>query len=148
MRLSPNGTPVVVQTGAGVIVEDAQGRILMQQRCDDGTWAYPGGRLEVGETLEDCARRETLEECGVRVGALHLLGAFSGPELDHVYPNGNEVWAVDVVYVCREFEGDPVPADGEARQVGFYPIDALPQPVSAMNARQLRAYLDRRAAEP
>ncbi len=147
MRLSPNGTPVVVQTGASVIVEDARGRILMQQRRDDGTWSYPGGRLEVGETLEDCARRETLEECGVRVGAMELLGVFSGPELDHVYPNGNEVWAVDAVYVCRDFEGDPVPADGEAVCAAFYPIDALPQPVSAMNAKQLRAYLARRAGE-
>ena len=52
-RLSPNGSPVVVQTGASVIVEDGMGRILMQQRQDDGTWSYPGGRVEIDETVED-----------------------------------------------------------------------------------------------
>ena len=99
MRLSPNGNPVVVQTGASIIVEDAQGRILMQQRNDDGTWSYPGGRIEIDETVEDGARREVREECGLEVGELRLLGVFSGKELNHVYPNGNEVCGIDIVYV-------------------------------------------------
>ena len=96
-RLAPNGTPVVVQTGASIIVEDRQGRILMQQRADDGTWSYPGGRIEIDETVEDGARREVREECGLEVGALRLLGVFSGKELNHVYPNGDEVCGIDIV---------------------------------------------------
>ena len=86
MRLSPNGNPVVVQTGASIIVEDEQGQILMQQRQDDGTWSYPGGRIEIDETVEDGARREVREDCGLEVGKLRLLGVFSGKELNHVYP--------------------------------------------------------------
>ena len=57
-RIAPNGTPVVVQTGASVIVVNPAGEILMQQRRDDGTWSYPGGRIEIDETVEDAARRE------------------------------------------------------------------------------------------
>ena len=79
MRLSPNGTPVRVQTGASVIVVDDAGRILMQQRQDDGTWSYPGGRVEIDETVEDAARREVREECGLVVGELSLLGVFIAP---------------------------------------------------------------------
>ena len=52
-RIAPNGTPVVVQTGASVIVVNSAGEILMQQRQDDGTWSYPGGRVEIDETVED-----------------------------------------------------------------------------------------------
>ena len=48
-RTAPNGTPVVVQTGASVIVINPAGEILMQQRQDDGTWSYPGGRVEIDE---------------------------------------------------------------------------------------------------
>lgn len=140
-RLSPNGTPVVVQTGASVILEREDGAILMQQRQDDGTWSYPGGRVEIDETVEDAARREVLEECGLRVGRLELLGVFSGPELNHVYPNGNEVCGIDIVYVSRDYAGSLSALDGEAKQMGFYPIDQLPQPISAMNAKQLTAYL-------
>lgn len=143
-RLSPNGTPVVVQTGASIIVEDAQGRILMQQRADDGTWSYPGGRIEIDETVEDGARREVREECGLEVGELRLLGVFSGKELNHVYPNGNEVCGVDIVYISSDYTGQLQSEDGEAKRMGFYPIDALPQPISPMNAKQLQAYLKTR----
>lgn len=143
-RLAPNGTPVVVQTGASIIVEDNQGRILMQQRSDDGTWSYPGGRIEIDETVEDGARREVREECGLEVGNLHLLGVFSGPELNHVYPNGNEVCGVDIVYVSNDYTGELQCEDGEAQRMGFYPIDALPQPISPMNAKQINAYLETR----
>lgn len=146
-RLSPNGTPVVVQTGASIIVVDAAGRILMQQRQDDGTWSYPGGRVEIDETVEDAARREVYEECGLVVGNMDLLGVFSGPELNHVYPNGNEVCGIDIVYVSRDYTGSLSAQDGEARQMGFYPADALPQPISRMNAKQINAYLQKIGAK-
>ncbi len=144
-RLAPNGTPVVVQTGASIIVEDSLGRILMQQRSDDGTWSYPGGRIEIDETVEAGARREVLEECGLEIGSMTLLGVFSGAELNHVYPNGNEVCGIDIVYISRDYTGTLQSGDGEAKQMGFYPIDALPQPISAMNAKQLNAYLKLRS---
>ncbi len=143
-RIAPNGTPVVVQTGASIIVEDARGYILMQQRTDDGTWSYPGGRIEIDETVEDGARREVFEECGLKVGEMTLLGVFSGKELNHIYPNGNEVCGVDIVYVSHDYTGSLESFDGEAKQMGFYPIDALPQPISPMNAKQISAYLAQR----
>ena len=144
MRRSPNGNPVVVQTGASIIVEDAQGRILMQQRSDDGTWSYPGGRIEIDETVEDGARREVLEECGLRIGDMELLGVFSGKELNHVYPNGDEVCGIDIVYVSRDYTGSLSAEDGEVKNMGFYPIDQLPHPISTMNAIQIQAYLEYR----
>ncbi len=148
MRLSPNGNPVIVQTGAAIIVEDEQGRILMQQREDDGTWAYPGGRVEIDETVEDAARREVWEECGVRVGDVRLFGVFSGGGLNHVYPNGNEIWGIDIVYLSSDYSGEPHTVDGEAVRVGFYPIDALPKPFSPMCEAQLEAYLESRQKNP
>ncbi len=147
-RIAPNGTPVVVQTGASIIVEDSQGRILMQQRSDDGTWSYPGGRIEIDETVEEGARREVFEECGLKIGKMILLGVFSGTELNHVYPNGNEVCGIDIVYVSNDYTGALISCDGEAKQMGFYPIDALPQPISAMNAKQINAYLSMRKESP
>ena len=67
-------------------------------------------------------------------------GVFSGPELNHVYPNGNEVCGIDIVYVSRDFSGTLRCTDGEAVRLGFYPIDQLPQPISPMNAKQIQAY--------
>lgn len=140
-RFAPNGSPVVVQTGASIIVEDEYGRILMQQRQDDGTWSYPGGRVDIDETVEETARREVQEECGLIVGDMTLLGVFSGSELNHIYPDGNEVCGIDIVFVSHDYTGTLHSEDGEARQMGFYPITELPQPISQMNAKQINAYL-------
>ena len=72
---------------------------------------------------------------------MELFGVFSGKELNHVYPNGNEVCGVDIVYVSRDYTGSLHCTDGEAIGLGFYPVDRLPQPISPMNAKQIEAYI-------
>lgn len=57
-------------------VFDEHGRVLLIQRADNGTWALPGGALEVGETPAQGAVRETLEETGVRSQVRDLVGVF------------------------------------------------------------------------
>lgn len=57
--------PVV---GVGIVVERADGRILLGRRVkptEPETWCLPGGHLEAGETIEDAARRECFEESGI-----------------------------------------------------------------------------------
>ncbi len=61
-----NGKPGV---GVGVIVVK-DGKVLVGKRLgshDKGTWHFPGGKLEFGESFEGCAKRETFEETGVRI---------------------------------------------------------------------------------
>lgn len=48
----------VIMVGAGVIVLDDAGRILLMHRSDNGAWSIPGGMTEPGETVEETARRE------------------------------------------------------------------------------------------
>lgn len=50
--------------GSNVIILDERGDILLQQRLN-GHWGLPGGLLELGESLEETARREVLEETGL-----------------------------------------------------------------------------------
>lgn len=57
----------VPRVGVGVIIV-RDGLVLLGERMGShgaGTWALPGGHLEFGESVEDCARRETLEETGL-----------------------------------------------------------------------------------
>ncbi len=57
----------IPRVGVGVIIV-RDGLILLGERIGShgaGTWALPGGHLEFGESIEDCARRETLEETGL-----------------------------------------------------------------------------------
>ena len=67
------------------VVFDAEGMLLLVRRRNSpfaGALALPGGYVEVGETVEDACRRELLEETGIRVGRLHLVGVYSAPDRD------------------------------------------------------------------
>jgi 8-oxo-dGTP diphosphatase len=50
--------------------------IQRAQRVDEGKWGFPGGSLELGETVTRCAERELLEETGVEATALGVLTAY------------------------------------------------------------------------
>ncbi|MGW6427620.1 NUDIX domain-containing protein [Nocardia sp. NPDC055053] len=60
--------------GSSALVVDGIGRILMQRRGDSGNWSLPGGVMEIGEILEQCAVRETKEETGLDIEITGLLG--------------------------------------------------------------------------
>ena len=55
----------LIQVGAAVLVEDGEGRLLLQKRTDDHLWSFSAaGSMEPGESAEETARRELLEETG------------------------------------------------------------------------------------
>jgi 8-oxo-dGTP pyrophosphatase MutT (NUDIX family) len=84
-----------------VILRDERRRVLLQRRVDNGLWGLPGGILEPGESILDCARRELHEETGLAVGELRLTGVYSDPQYDVVYPNGDEVQQYTVCFEGR-----------------------------------------------
>jgi 8-oxo-dGTP pyrophosphatase MutT (NUDIX family) len=63
----------------GVVCND-KGAILLHAREDHASWALPGGKLESGESIMECLKREMLEETGLNVSPEKLLGVFSSPE--------------------------------------------------------------------
>jgi 8-oxo-dGTP pyrophosphatase MutT (NUDIX family) len=86
------GDQPLLMVGSTVLVLDAQNRLLMMKRSDSGNWGVPGGAMELGETTEETARRELLEETSLEVDELTLFGVFSGSEL--YYPTRGEVYLV------------------------------------------------------
>ena len=64
----------IVRVGVGVIVR-RNGKVLVGKRLADlgkGSWGFPGGHLEHGESFEECAVRETKEEAGISIKNLKL----------------------------------------------------------------------------
>ena len=120
----------LIQVGASVIVEDPQGRVLLQLRADNHCWGTCGGSIEIDERVEDAAKRELFEETGLVAEEVELFGVFSGPELHYIYPNGDEVSNVDIVFLCRSFSGDLKPQKGEVEQLRFFAADDLPENLS------------------
>jgi 8-oxo-dGTP diphosphatase len=67
--------PSAPQVGIGIVVLRGEEVLLVRRGKPPakGAWSLPGGRQELGETAEACARRELLEETGVTVGPLTLI---------------------------------------------------------------------------
>ena len=120
----------LIQVGSGIIVEDELGRVLLQLRADNKCWSYCGGSMEIDEQAEETARRELLEETGLIAEQLELFGVFSGPDYHYVYPNGDEVSNVDIVFLCRSYSGQLKCQAGEVDDLRFFPADDLPENLS------------------
>lgn len=100
------GCRPIIHGAGSVIIENEQGRILLGKRTDNHLWGYAGGGMELGESTEECARRELREEMGLEADELELFMVNSGPESHMVYPDGNEVYYVEVIYRCRKYHGE------------------------------------------
>ena len=135
----------LLQVGASVIVEDGQGRLLLQLRSDNHCWGYPGGSVELDEVVEEAAKRELFEETGLVANSLTLFGIFSGPSTHYIYPNGDEVSNVEIVYVCKDYSGELRCQDGEVDALKFFEADHIPDNLFSAIQPALRAYIASRA---
>lgn len=136
------GKRPLILVSAGVLLLNRQGDLLLQRRADDALWGIPGGSLEIGESTEEAARREVREETGLVVGEMTLFGVFSGREMLHTYPNGDEAAIVAVVYQAH-VNGSDVPVNGsESLELRFFSPDELPlAELSTPNRPIIRRFL-------
>lgn len=128
----------LIQVGSSVMIENEQGHILLQLRTDNYLWSFSAaGSMEPGESAEDTARRELLEETGLTARTLELYGVYTGPEEYAVYPNGDEVYNVEFAYACRNWTGTLKCQTGEVEQLRFFPLEELPPTLSDQTRRRL-----------
>jgi len=118
------GTKPVIMVGAGVALFDKQNRMLLQKRKDSQTWALHGGFMEMGETTEDTARREVLEETGLKVGNLELYKVWT--EDVKTLANGDQVQIVNITYLSNDISGELKAQETEVLELKFFELDDLP----------------------
>jgi 8-oxo-dGTP diphosphatase len=95
-------TPKTPALAVDALIVDPQLGVLLIRRKNppfQGCWALPGGFVEIGETCEAACAREALEETGLEVEPVALVGVYSTPERD---PRGH---TVSPVYLCRVVGG-------------------------------------------
>jgi 8-oxo-dGTP pyrophosphatase MutT (NUDIX family) len=127
---------------AGVLAADRAGRVLLQRRRDTGQWAIPMGKQELGETVSECAVRETKEETGVTVEVTGLLGIYSDPGHIVAYTDGEVRQEYEVILLGRPVSGQPA-ANDEASEVGWFTSgDLKGLDIHPTQWRQLRDWLD------
>jgi 8-oxo-dGTP diphosphatase len=128
--------PVTPLLAADALIElvDQPGRpvVLIERKNPPYGWAIPGGFVDVGEPLEVAAVREAKEEVCLDVTLTALLGVYSDPRRDS---RGHTVTAI----YAAQASGNPVAAD-DARSVGVFQLDNLPEPLAFDHAQVLEDY--------
>ena len=111
----------------GVLAVNYAGQVLLQRRRDTGQWALPMGKQEIGETVTECAIRETEEETGVRVEITGLVGIFSDPAHIVAYSDGEVRQEYEVTLLARPLSGEPMENDeaSDVRWVAVADLDHL-----------------------
>lgn len=121
------GNEKVIMVVAGAFVFDKDNRVLMQKRSDNGQWGLPGGFMDLGESVQDTARREVYEETGLKLEELKLFGIYSGPQYDTTFSNGDQVSLVLISFICKQYTGELVESNEESIQNKFYSLKELPE---------------------
>lgn len=113
--------------------------ILLIRRADNGAWTPVTGIVDPGEHPADAVVREAAEEAGVHIAVDHL--AWVNVTGVVVYPNGDRSRYLDHTFACRWLDGDPAPADDEASEARWWPLEALP-PMSADLSARIAVVID------
>ncbi len=106
-----------------VVRED--GRVLLARRLNppqQGRWSIPGGRIELGETVAQCVRREVREECGVECEPLEVFHS-----VDRIYEdeNGRVRFHYVIVDVLARWVSGEAVAGTDASEVGWFDVQEL-----------------------
>jgi len=112
--------------GVLAIARDSDGRYLLIRRSDTGTWCFPGGTIDWGETVREALVREVREETGARVCEVgKLVGVYGRADRD---PRFHAVSiAVEVtVDVGKMIASNPI----EIREVGLFEYGDIPHPLA------------------
>ena len=139
------GDRLLLVPGMRIVVERADGAILLQLRSDYRMWGLPGGVPDEGEGADETVIRETFEETGIRVSDPRPFGFASDPAHEvWTYPNGDRCHYFTLLYAARDFTGEVIGGNDESLQVGWFAPDALPTLMPVMR-RTLDAYARFRA---
>ncbi|SEM85282.1 NUDIX hydrolase [Lihuaxuella thermophila] len=127
--------------GSSVLVINEKGQLLLQQK-KESAWCLPGSLMELGETLEETARRAVYEEAGLVIGSLQLLRVFSGKKYIFRFEE-SEAYAVTAVYVTRDILGEITKDEVETNQVQYFDFTMLPENIESEDKDFIQTYLKR-----
>ena len=125
LREKTNHMPLLLPHSV-VVLFNEKNEVLLEEREDDGYFDFPGGGIDLKEEASEAAKRELLEETGLEAIELEFFKLYSGEITHYVYFNGDEIYGMDAVYICKKYKG-------EMKALKFYSLDNMPEKMSIRN---------------
>ena len=135
---------MLIGAGIGVMILK-NNKILLGKRNDDpkkassalhgeGTWTMPGGKLHFGETFEQAAQREVMEETGMKVNKIKVISLTNNIISDAHF--------ITIGFLCEDFLGEPeIREPDEITEWKWFELDNLPKPIFFPSQGVLDNYL-------
>jgi len=111
------------KVAVGAAVTNEAGELLLIQRADSGYWLYPTGWCDVGYSAPEVVVKEVLEETGIEVEPVRLIGVLDGMRL-----GASRVPLYSLLFFCRAVGGELKFHPLECKDAGWFKRDALPAP--------------------
>ena len=134
--------------GVGVMIM-RDGKVLLGHRHEDsekadsllqgeGTWTFPGGKLDIGEKLGDCVCREAYEETSLKMDKKNLKVISVSDEFSDL------AQFTTIGFMCEDFEGEArVMEPDEITQWKWFTLDSLPSPIYKPTQAMIDNYLNK-----
>lgn len=113
-----------IKPAAAVAILNSKRELLMLHRKDNKKWTMPGGTLEFGESMVDCALREVKEESGLNIEIKDIIGTYTDPNVRVAYSDGEVRQEFTIVYYGETKDFD-VRLDEESSQFIWVPLDEV-----------------------
>lgn len=134
--------PNSIRPAAAVALFDSNGNILLLRRKDNDKWTMPGGTLDFGESLTDCAIREVREETGLHIRITGLIGTYTDPQILIAYSDGEVRQEFTLVYAA-EIESGELKTDDESKEAAWMPLSsAVELPLAQSQRRRLKDVIE------
>ena len=121
------GNEQIILSGAvGAVVKDA--KILLVRRHNlSRTWGIPGGVQELGETIQETAHREVLEEVGLNLQVSDLISVYSSSQWDIEIPDGGRIQQLTLFFSMEGKINEITIQESEVAEWGFFAPDEMPE---------------------
>lgn len=130
--------PNSIKPAAAVALFDGDARILLLRRKDSDKWTMPGGTMDFGESLVQCALREVREETGLDIEINGLIGTYTDPNILIAYSDGEIRQEFTLVY-AGEIKSGNLTIDHESKEAVWVSIaDGLSLPLADSQRRRLQ----------
>ena len=115
---------MLIPSVASVILNE-KNEILLQEKHSEA-WSLPAGMIEPNESPSAAISREVLEETGLLVKPIKILGVFGGKDFNYTYPSDDKVGYTIILMLCGVLQDSGNILDNETKSLKFFSESSMP----------------------